>query len=116
MVFNTIEEKIKEKSETLVILEFTIPQSCAYFDGHFPGFSILPAVAQIDLAVRFASRYFGTSVLLLEIKKVKFSSIIKPDAPLQLKLERKDKIISFSFTSSLDDTVYSKGTVIQGEE
>ena len=116
MVFKTIDNEIViEKNENLVVLEFNIPPSCGYFDGHFPGFPILPAVAQIELAVRFASRYFGISAALSEIKKVKFSNLIQPCTPLRLKLEKKDKVISFGFISPNDGTVYSKGTVIQEE-
>lgn len=114
MGFNSIgKETVIDKNENSVTLEVNIPPSCLYFDGHFPEFPILPAVAQIELVARFSSRYLGTSVRLSQIKRVKFSSIIKPDTSLLLKLERKDKTISFKIYSQKNDTVYSVGTVSQ---
>ena len=47
-------DKIIEKNENSVSLIFTIPKDSLYFDGHFPDYPILPAVAQIDIVVNFA--------------------------------------------------------------
>jgi len=105
--------KVIEKTENSVTLEFSVPDSSPYFNGHFPGFPILPAVAQVELAVRFASQYLGTGIFLSEIKRSKFSSFIKPNAPLLLKLERKNNDVSFNFSSKEDNTVHSLGTVVQ---
>jgi 3-hydroxymyristoyl/3-hydroxydecanoyl-(acyl carrier protein) dehydratase len=116
MGFNSIgKEIIIEKNEKSVILEINLTPSCAYFDGHFPDFPIFPAVAQIELVARFASKYLGTSIALTEIKRVKFSSLIRPSASLLLKLEKKEKVISFNLSSKKDNTVYSAGTVAQGD-
>jgi len=105
-------EKIIEKTETSVSLEFSIPGASSYFDGHFPGFPILPAVAQTELVIRFAARHFGTSISPLEIKRVKFTNFIRPDTPLILKLTKKEKSISFIISSPKNDSVYSTGTVV----
>jgi uncharacterized membrane protein/acyl-CoA synthetase (AMP-forming)/AMP-acid ligase II/3-hydroxymyristoyl/3-hydroxydecanoyl-(acyl carrier protein) dehydratase len=109
-------EKIIEKTENSVSLEFTIPGANPYFDGHFPGFPILPAVAQTELIIRFAARYFGTTVSPLEIKRVKFTNFIRPDALLLLKLTKKENTISFNISSPENGNVYSTGTVIMGDK
>jgi 3-hydroxymyristoyl/3-hydroxydecanoyl-(acyl carrier protein) dehydratase len=108
-------EKVIEKTENSVSLEFFISDTSPYFDGHFTGFPILPAVAQAELVLRFAARYFGTAVSPLEIKRVKFTNFIRPFTPLLLKLVKKEKTISFNMSSPENDTVYSTGTVILGE-
>jgi len=109
-------EKIIEKTETSVSLEFSISADSPYFDGHFPGFPILPAVAQTELIIRFAARYFGTSINPLEIKRVKFTNFIRPNTPLLLKLVKKENTISFNLSSPEDQTAYSHGTVIMGDK
>ncbi len=112
-------ERITEKTENSVTLEFSVPKTSPYFDGHFPGFSILPAVAQIELVVRFSAEYFGTAVTLAEIKRVKFTNIIQPSAPLVLRLEKSDKSISFKIFSKDAQNggkVYSAGTIIFTKE
>jgi len=105
-----------EKTENSVSLEFTIPDTNPYFDGHFPDFPILPAVAQMDLILRFASRYLGTGIALMEIRRIKFTSLIRPFAPLLLNVKKNDKTISFNLSSREGDTAYSSGTVILGDE
>jgi uncharacterized membrane protein/acyl-CoA synthetase (AMP-forming)/AMP-acid ligase II/3-hydroxymyristoyl/3-hydroxydecanoyl-(acyl carrier protein) dehydratase len=105
-------EKIIKRTENSVSLEFFIPGTSPYFDGHFPGFPILPAVAQAELVLRFAARYLGTTVNPSEIKRFKFTNFIRPFTPLLLKLEKKEKSISFNIISPENETVYSTGTVI----
>jgi len=106
------EERIIQKTETSVSLEFSIPDTSPYFDGHFPGFPILPAVAQVELALRFASKYFGTSIGVSEIRKIKFSNLIRPFNPLVLTIDKKEKNISFKINSPSGETVYSRGTMV----
>jgi len=105
-------EKIIDKTENSVSLEFSIPHTSPYFDGHFPGFLILPAVAQVELVIRFAARHLGTVISPSEIKRLKFTRFIRPGAPLLLKLSKKEKTISFKINSPENDIVYSTGTVI----
>jgi uncharacterized membrane protein/acyl-CoA synthetase (AMP-forming)/AMP-acid ligase II len=107
-------EKVIEKTDNSVSLELVIPDSSPYFDGHFPGFHLLPAVAQTELVIRFAARYLGTGIEISEMKRVKFTSFIRPGAPLLLKLTKKEKNISFTLSSPGGETVYSLGTVITG--
>jgi acyl-coenzyme A synthetase/AMP-(fatty) acid ligase/3-hydroxymyristoyl/3-hydroxydecanoyl-(acyl carrier protein) dehydratase len=107
-------EVIREKSETSVSLEFAVPEDSPYFDGHFPHFKILPAAAQFDLAVKFAFRYLGTSVRVREIKRIKFSNIIRPGTLLMLNLSynKDSSALHFKTTSPEGGTLYSSGSMI----
>jgi uncharacterized membrane protein/acyl-CoA synthetase (AMP-forming)/AMP-acid ligase II len=109
----SLSEKIIEKTENSVSVEFSIPGTSPYFDGHFPGFPICPAVAQVELVIRFAARHLGTTISPPEIKRLKFTKFIRPDAPLLLKLTKKENTISFSISSAKNEDVYSTGTIIQ---
>jgi acyl-coenzyme A synthetase/AMP-(fatty) acid ligase/uncharacterized membrane protein/3-hydroxymyristoyl/3-hydroxydecanoyl-(acyl carrier protein) dehydratase len=103
---------IIDKNENSISLEFSVPDSSPYFDGHFPGFPILPAVAQMELVTRFASRYLGTGVGLAQIRRIKFTGLIRPRVPLLLKLAKNKNTLSFNFSSPEDATAYSAGTVV----
>jgi 3-hydroxymyristoyl/3-hydroxydecanoyl-(acyl carrier protein) dehydratase len=103
--------RIVEKTENSAILEFLVPPASPYFDGHFPAFSILPAVAQIELITRFADFCFGSGIALSEIRRVKFTSIIQPLTQLVLRMEKDNKRIVFKMTSPDGKTVYSSGTL-----
>ena len=104
-------EKIVEQTENSITLEFSVPGTSPYFDGHFPDFSILPAVAQIEIIIRFASKYFGLDITVSEIKRVKFTNIIQPSAPLVLNLDKKENNISFKIQNPKGNIIYSKGII-----
>lgn len=88
----------KEDSDGIQIeLEVKIPASSDYFDGHFPEFKLLPAVAQVDLIAHFATRYFGVKTSCLDIKRFKFSDKILPDSALIFKMKYEIKTSRVSF-------------------
>ncbi|MCL2294647.1 MAG: AMP-binding protein [Spirochaetes bacterium] len=111
------EVKVTEKNEKFVVFEFSVPGTSPYFDGHFANFPILPAVAQIEIIVRLASRYLGIGIDVSEIKRIKFSNLALPNRPYILRLEKVNKSLSYKLYSggSLDEIVYSSGTMIMRE-
>jgi hypothetical protein len=106
-------EKVLEQRPDRVLLEFTIPAESAYFDGHFPGFPLLPAVAQFELVIRLASRYLGTGLNVSRLKRIKFSNMVRPGNRLRLELrynqERQE--IGFTALNPGGDISYASGTI-----
>jgi 3-hydroxymyristoyl/3-hydroxydecanoyl-(acyl carrier protein) dehydratase len=114
-----IKSRLIEQKENAVEIEFSIPEGSPYFDGHFPEFSLLPAVAQTELVVRFASEYLGTGIEVTEMKRVKFTKFIRPNAALVMRLERSGESIVFKILSPDEESVYSSGTIffaLEGEK
>ncbi|MDR0452281.1 MAG: AMP-binding protein [Treponema sp.] len=109
-------ETVLEQAADQVLLEFSVPRESGYFQGHFPGYSILPGVAQLEMAMRLASRYFGTGIFISRFRRIKFSAIIRPDVPLRMKLvhNAEKNELGFEIKSPDGDTVYSSGTVSLG--
>lgn len=106
-------EKILEKSDNKVVLEFLIPETSDFFDGHFPEFKLLPAVAQFEIVTRFSRKYFGTQRYIPTIKRIKFSAPILPDTTVILELDYKNDKGSVSYTlkdAKVEGKVYSSGS------
>lgn len=106
-------EKILETAENKVVLEFFIPETSDFFDGHFPEFKLLPAVAQFEIITRFSRKYFGTQRYIPHIKRIKFSAPILPNSKIKLELEHKVEKGSVTFNmADLNDAehVYSSGS------
>ena len=106
-------EDVISKEENAVVLEFVIPASCDFFDGHFPQYKLLPAVAQFEIITRFSRKYFGTQRYVPNIKRIKFSAPIKPDTKIHLELTyKKDKgSVTFNMAdASVEGKVYSSGS------
>ena len=110
---NIKDEQILSRSENEIELEFVIPASCDFFDGHFPEYKLLPAVAQFEIITRFSRKYFGTQRYVPNIKRIKFSAPIKPDTKIHLELTYKKDKSSVSFNMSdanVEGKVYSSGS------
>jgi len=109
-------DEIIEKNDNALSLIFTISEESQYFDGHFPGYPILPAVAQIDIVINFASRYFGTGFIISQIKRTKFTKIITPSLILLLKIKKNKNMLNFEITTADGSETYSSGTIVQPSE
>ncbi|MDR2768751.1 MAG: hypothetical protein LBB82_10555 [Treponema sp.] len=107
-------ERKNEDDSASAEFSLSVSLSSPYFDGHFPAFKILPAVAQIDLITRCAEAAFGCSRLIASSRRIKFSNIISPDTPVRLILgyREKDRRLRFTlFSPDEDGRRYSSGIV-----
>jgi 3-hydroxymyristoyl/3-hydroxydecanoyl-(acyl carrier protein) dehydratase len=106
-------EMIVLKSADAVKLEFCIPASSDFFDGHFPEYKLLPAVAQFEIVTRFSKKYFGTQRYVPHIHRIKFSAPIRPDTAVVLCLERNQQkgTVTYSLADKKKtERIYSSGT------
>lgn len=106
-------ETVISKDENKVVVEFVIPLESDFYNGHFPEYKLLPAVAQIDLTTRFAKKYFDTPRYITHIKRAKFSNPIRPDTKIRLDMtfKREKKIVSFTMSDAAkEDKVYCTGS------
>lgn len=67
-------------------LRLRVPVDLEHFAGHFPGLPILPGIVQVDWAVRLARRYFSGLERSTRVDNLKFQSIVRPGALLDLML------------------------------
>jgi acyl-coenzyme A synthetase/AMP-(fatty) acid ligase len=95
------------------VVNFSVPANSDYFNGHFEKFPLLPAVVQVDIAIRQAALHFDTSLCLNRILKVKFMKPIFPEKPLKLELNlnESENKLSFNFLDAENNNIYSSGTL-----
>ena len=86
------------------------PHESNFFQGHFTDFPILPGVVQLFFVKEFIRDAFNLDFVPQKVKKIKFSSIIKPDEKVYLCLTKSDTSIDFKFTK--DDKIFSSGTFV----
>lgn len=90
--------------------KLVFPLSSNFFKGHFTDFPILPGVVQLFFAKEFIKDAFNLDFVPETVKKIKFSSVIKPDTQVALTLKRKEKSIDFMFTNG--DITFSSGSFV----
>ena len=113
------DEKVVSREENSIALEFVIPVTSDFFDGHFPEYKLLPAVAQFEIITRFSRKYFRTQRYVPNIKRIKFSAPIRPDTKIHLELTyKKDKAtVTFNMADAqVEGKVYSSGSFAVLEE
>ncbi|MDR1759522.1 MAG: AMP-binding protein [Fibrobacter sp.] len=99
----------EDKMEVLL----TVPKSSDYYDGHFNEFHLLPAVVQIDLAIRFSHEYLQSSLRFSKISRVKFVKPVLPDTPicLEASYSREKGKITFNYLCPESRALFSSGVI-----
>lgn len=77
----------KEVAEGKWEVRLTVPSTSSYFQGHFPAFHLLPAVATVDIVTLLASEILGRTLEISSISKTKFTSPLVPDTGAVFKLD-----------------------------
>lgn len=91
-------------------ISLIFPKNSNFFKGHFPDFPILPGVVQLFFAKEFARDIFNLNFVPQKTKKVKFSSIIKPEMKVKLILTKNENSIDYKYTD--EEKTFSSGTFV----
>ncbi|MBQ6905037.1 MAG: acyl-CoA synthetase, partial [Spirochaetia bacterium] len=105
---------VKEQEENKVAVTFAAPESCDFYDGHFPERKFLPAVAQFHIAVKVAEQYFKVEIPLVETRRIKFSHPILPEKAMVLTITCEGSRLQFSYCDETGKE-YSRGTFFAKE-
>lgn len=103
-----ISKKVEELSLELVL---DISKTLACFNGHFDGFPVVPGVALIEWAIKYAQQEFGDGSVFSGMTQVKFQQFIKPNQIVHLQLERNIDSSNIKFQYRNSDTILSSGTL-----
>ena len=90
--------------------DLIFPKNSSFFEGHFTEMPILPGVVQLFFVKEFIKDAFNLDFVPQKVKKVKFSSIIRPDEKVRLNLVKTEKSVDYKFTKG--ETVFSSGTFV----
>jgi hypothetical protein len=103
------------REAALAQLELTLDPQLLVFDGHFPQQPILPGVAQLDWAVRYAREVFEIPPAFLRMEALKFQQVARPGLVLCLQLEwvAANATLRFAYHSALGP--HASGRVVFGE-
>jgi len=77
-----------------------VPDSCRWFEGHFPGEPILPGVGQVDLVARLYEELSDGSTAWGGLPKLRLNGQVKPGERLAVTLRRGDTGVAFSIRAA----------------
>jgi 3-hydroxymyristoyl/3-hydroxydecanoyl-(acyl carrier protein) dehydratase len=93
-----------------VELDLRAPADLHYFKGHFPDVPVLPGVAQLDWAVRYARDAFGGFGAVTEVSQLKYRRLWTPSESVTLRLLHKVEKQAVTFSFATAQAVFSSGT------
>ena len=93
-----------------LVAELTFPADGQWFAGHFPGFPVLPGVAQLFFTRHFARKAFSDFPDAGSYRQIKFKRPVRPNEQVTLEVRRKGAQ-SFSFKMSVGGELASSGQV-----
>lgn len=68
-------------------INFILPESLPYFDGHFPSHPILPAIAVLDISFEFLKIILSNKEFhITSISSAKFFSVIQPKDEIEVNI------------------------------
>lgn len=92
----------------VALYELCFLRDSNFFKGHFENLPILAGVVQLFYANFFAQKAFGIDCRAGQIRRIKFSNIIRPDKRIHLYLKKTDKGVLYKFEQN-EDFTYSSG-------
>ncbi|MEZ4448471.1 MAG: hypothetical protein R3B09_03250 [Nannocystaceae bacterium] len=89
-----------------------VPSDLIFLQGHFPGFPILPGIAQIvPLALGAARRVWPDLGAPRRLSRLKFRQPIYPEQILELHLERREEPLQVRFRVEREGRICSEGAL-----
>lgn len=102
------------RGESELTYRLRIPSGLAFFEGHFPGFPVLPGVVQIDWAVDLGRSLLAPDAAFDTMRRVKFMRPITGDTEMTLALSATGGGNTLAFKYCDADHVYSSGQLLFG--
>lgn len=80
---------VVKADETTAVASFTLPADLLWFKGHFPGFALLPGLAQLYFLQETLRQGFGAELAIASLPQLKFMHPLLPGQAGELKVQRK---------------------------
>ena len=97
-----------------VVFTVVVPEDCPFFEGHFPGRPILPAIGQLAMLTGLVRRVTGSTVSLTGVDGLRFSRTVLPGDRVEVRLEAPRAGGTARFEIRRDEAPVSRGTLLFG--
>lgn len=88
-----------------------MPADASWFDGHFPGWPVLPGIAQLGMVYELVRHALDGPVQVVEVSRVRFKQRIAPDDRLTVVAELRSDSGRYAFRITRGDEVVCTGTM-----
>ncbi len=103
------------KSDRLVEQQLRVPEELDCWPGHFPHWTVVPGVLQLDWVLKVIASWIGTMPRVARIERLKFKRPMGPGQAFTLTVERDANRATFRFRLASGGDTFSVGRVVLGE-
>jgi 3-hydroxyacyl-[acyl-carrier-protein] dehydratase len=87
----SIDPKSKARMiDGIIAARVRVPAGAIWFDGHFPGFAVLPGVAQLAIVAAVLEEALEIRVRVTDVSRVRFKLPVLPDQALEVRITPKE--------------------------
>jgi len=108
MPFRVVDERREGDVSVFTVI---VPEDCRFFDGHFPGRPVLPAIGQLAMLTELLRRATGSAVSLTGAEGLRFSRQVLPGDQVEVRLEDPRARGTARFEIRRGEAPVSRGTV-----
>ena len=93
MCYTTYSVEPKSKAQIIdgtIRARVRVAAGSIWFDGHFPGFPVLPGVAQLAMVVAVLEEALETRVRVIDVSRVRFKLAVLPGQELSVRITPKE--------------------------
>jgi len=105
-----------ERDQAQALIRLQITPDLSAFAGHFPSLPVLPGVALLDWAIGFGREAFASMGTFARMESLKFQSIVRPGALLELRITWHPEKGAMDFRYSSAATTHASGRVVFDRE
>lgn len=98
------------------VFTLAVPEDCPFFEGHFPGRPVLPAIGQLAILTALVRRVAGAPVSLTGVDGLKLSRQVLPGDRVEIRLQSPMPGGKMAFSIRRDGDLISRGTLRFAEE
>jgi 3-hydroxymyristoyl/3-hydroxydecanoyl-(acyl carrier protein) dehydratase len=108
MPFQVVDERTDGNT---VVFTVVVPEDCPFFEGHFPGRPVLPAIGQLAMLTDLVQRVTDSFVSLTGVDNFRLSRLILPGERVEVRLEALRASDTMAFAIRCDGATVSRGTL-----
>ena len=111
--FRVIDERTDGDAAVFTVV---VPEDCPFFEGHFPGRPVLPAIGQLAMLTELVRRVTGSAVSLTGVDGLRLHRQVLPGDRVEVRLETPRAGGAARFEIRRDGAPVSRGTLRFGLE
>jgi 3-hydroxymyristoyl/3-hydroxydecanoyl-(acyl carrier protein) dehydratase len=97
---------------THVLLEARVPETLAFFAGHFPGAPVVAGVVQVAWVEHYARQHLGLSGAFRGMEQLKFQRLMRPHDSFTMRIDLAESGGQLTFRLSNAKHVFSSGRLL----